>query len=122
MIGLRSTMSGMAAPSHIAARAASRGALRRAADARWASAMGSRLPPPPVQRVGPHRPAPRISPPRFTGRAHPSRAPEPPRRHHTLFGVLDVLHMLATIYKERGVYVRSLGDRLHCQIPGWGSS
>jgi len=42
--------------------------------------------------------------------------------NHTLFGVLDVPHMLAKIYKERGVYVRSLGDRLHFQIPGWGSS
>jgi hypothetical protein len=42
--------------------------------------------------------------------------------NHTLFGVLDVPHMLAKIYRERGVYVRSLGDRLHFQIPGWGSS
>jgi len=84
--------------------------------------MASRFQPPPVERVEPDRAAPRISPPWFTGEhidpAHPSLLVG----NHTLFGVLDVLHMLATIYKERGVYVRSLGDRLHCQIPGWGSS
>src|SRR5262245_2407718 len=108
MIGLRSTMSGMAAPSHIAARAASHGALRRAANARWSSAMASRFQPPPVERVEPDRAAPRISPSWFTGEhidpAHPSLLVG----NHTLFGVL---HMLAKIHKERGVYVRSLGDR-----------
>src|SRR5262245_35489427 len=80
MIGLRSTMSGMAAPSHIAARATSRGALWRAANARWSSAMASRFQPPPVERVEPYRAAPRVSPPWIAGRAHRSRAPEPPHR------------------------------------------
>ena len=41
--------------------------------------------------------------------------------NHTIFGVLDVPHMMTAIYRERGVFVRSLGDRLHFQVPGWGS-
>ncbi len=41
--------------------------------------------------------------------------------NHTIFGVLDVPHMMTAIYRERGVFVRSLGDRVHFQIPGWGS-
>jgi len=47
---------------------------------------------------------PRGSPGEHIDPAHPSLLVG----NHTLFGVL---HMLAKIHKERGVYVRSLGDR-----------
>src|SRR6185503_3751030 len=84
--------------------------------------MASRFQPPPVETVwsltAPLRAYHR---PWFSGLRHidPAR-PSLLVGNHTLYGVLDVPHMLAKIYKERGVYVRSLGDRLHFQIPGWG--
>lgn len=40
--------------------------------------------------------------------------------NHTIFGMLDIPHLGSAIYRERGVLVRSLGDRIHFQIPGWG--
>jgi len=40
--------------------------------------------------------------------------------NHTIFGMLDIPHLGLAIYRERGVMVRSLGDRVHFQIPGWG--
>ncbi len=40
--------------------------------------------------------------------------------NHTIFGILDIPHLGTAIYRERGVLVRSLGDRVHFQIPGWG--
>lgn len=40
--------------------------------------------------------------------------------NHTIFGILDVPHLVLAIYRQRGVLVRSLGDRLHFQVPGWG--
>ncbi len=40
--------------------------------------------------------------------------------NHTIFGVLDIAHLGVAIYRERGVLLRSLGDRVHFQIPGWG--
>jgi 1-acyl-sn-glycerol-3-phosphate acyltransferase len=59
--------------------------------------------------------------PWFTGLDHidPAR-PSLLVGNHTIFGMLDAPHMLARIYRDRGVYVRSLGDRFHFQIPGWG--
>ena len=41
--------------------------------------------------------------------------------NHTIYGLLDVPHLLTAIYRKRGVLVRSLGDRVHFQIPGWGA-
>lgn len=60
--------------------------------------------------------------PRFFGLANidPQR-PSLLVGNHTIFGVLDVPHLMTAIYRERGVFVRSLGDRLHFQVPGWGS-
>jgi 1-acyl-sn-glycerol-3-phosphate acyltransferase len=40
--------------------------------------------------------------------------------NHTIFGLLDIPHLGIAIYRERGVLVRSLGDRVHFQVPGWG--
>lgn len=39
--------------------------------------------------------------------------------NHTIFG-LDIPHLGVAIYRERGVILRSLGDRAHFRIPGWG--
>ncbi|MFO1392870.1 MAG: lysophospholipid acyltransferase family protein [Steroidobacteraceae bacterium] len=38
--------------------------------------------------------------------------------NHTVYGGLDAPHMVAQIYRDRGVLVRSLGDRVHFAIPG----
>jgi 1-acyl-sn-glycerol-3-phosphate acyltransferase len=38
--------------------------------------------------------------------------------NHTVYGGLDVPHMVAQIYRDRGVLVRSLGDRIHFTVPG----
>jgi len=40
--------------------------------------------------------------------------------NHTIYGLLDIPHLVAALYRERGVFVRGLGDRVHFQIPGWG--
>lgn len=60
--------------------------------------------------------------PRFFGleNIHP-QTPSLLVGNHTIFGILDVPHLVTAIYRERGVFVRSLGDRLHFQVPGWGS-
>lgn len=39
--------------------------------------------------------------------------------NHTLYGGLDGPLMLSGLYEKTGVYLRSLGDRLHFQVPGW---
>jgi 1-acyl-sn-glycerol-3-phosphate acyltransferase len=39
--------------------------------------------------------------------------------NHTLMGVLDVPLMLLGLYERCGVFVRSLGDHLHFQVPLW---
>lgn len=59
--------------------------------------------------------------PRFFGLDHidPAR-PSLLVGNHTIFGMLDIPHLGLAIYKKRGVLVRSLGDRIHFQIPGWG--
>lgn len=40
--------------------------------------------------------------------------------NHTIYGILDVPHLALAIYRRHGVFLRSLGDHLHFQIPGWG--
>jgi 1-acyl-sn-glycerol-3-phosphate acyltransferase len=39
--------------------------------------------------------------------------------NHTLYAIVDWPIFMGILYKERGVYVRSLADRLHYQIPYW---
>jgi 1-acyl-sn-glycerol-3-phosphate acyltransferase len=39
--------------------------------------------------------------------------------NHTLMGILDTPVMLAELRERRGVFLRSLGDHLHFQIPVW---
>ncbi len=39
--------------------------------------------------------------------------------NHTIFGVIDAPILLAQIYRERGVQIRTLADHAHYDIPGW---
>lgn len=41
--------------------------------------------------------------------------------NHTIYGVLDVPLLIAQIYRERGVLIRTLADHAHYDIPGWRS-
>lgn len=59
--------------------------------------------------------------PRFFGMEHiDPRRPSLLVGNHTIFGILDVPHLVLAIYRQHGVLVRSLGDRLHFLVPGWG--
>ena len=39
--------------------------------------------------------------------------------NHTIYGVIDGPIMLAQIYKEKGILIRTLADHAHYDIPGW---
>lgn len=41
--------------------------------------------------------------------------------NHTIYGVLDVSFFFAEIYRQKGIFLRALGDHLHFKIPGWRS-
>lgn len=40
--------------------------------------------------------------------------------NHTIFGVVDSPLLFAGLYERTGVYVRSLGDNYHFDVPRWG--
>ncbi len=49
---------------------------------------------------------------------------DPKRPHlfvgnHTMLGFIDVPLYFATLYRERGIFLRSLADHIHFAIPGW---
>ena len=59
--------------------------------------------------------------PRFFGLEHiDAKRPSLLVGNHTIYGVVDIPHLGAAIYHQRGVMVRGLGDRIHFAIPGWG--
>lgn len=39
--------------------------------------------------------------------------------NHTIFGVLDVPLLIAQVYREQGVLIRTLADHVHYDFPGW---
>jgi hypothetical protein len=39
--------------------------------------------------------------------------------NHTLYGVLDVPHLVHELYRVHGIYPRALGDRVHFIVPLW---
>lgn len=39
--------------------------------------------------------------------------------NHTIYGVLDVPLLIAQVYREKGVLIRTLADHAHYDIPGW---
>ncbi len=41
--------------------------------------------------------------------------------NHTIYGVIDVPLLIAQLYKETGVLVRSLADHAHYKVPVWRS-
>lgn len=49
----------------------------------------------------------------------PDRGPLLVVGNHTLFGVLDAPMMLYELYAKRGIFLRSLGDHRHFQVPIW---
>lgn len=40
--------------------------------------------------------------------------------NHTIYGVLDVGIYAAHLYREKGIYLRGLGDYFHFKVPVWG--
>jgi 1-acyl-sn-glycerol-3-phosphate acyltransferase len=40
--------------------------------------------------------------------------------NHTLFGLLDVPLMFFELWKQRGIFLRGLGDHIHFKVPVWG--
>ena len=41
--------------------------------------------------------------------------------NHTIYGVYDVPLLVAQVYKEKGLLIRTLADHTHYDIPGWRS-
>jgi len=58
--------------------------------------------------------------PWFTGLEHvdPAR-PTMFVGNHTLYGVIDVMHIVHELYRVHGIFPRALGDRLHFAVPLW---
>lgn len=40
--------------------------------------------------------------------------------NHCIFGVIDSPLFMSELYRQTGVYPRSLGDHFHWDVPGWG--
>lgn len=40
--------------------------------------------------------------------------------NHCIFGVIDSPLFMCELYRQTGVYPRSLGDHFHWNVPGWG--
>lgn len=39
--------------------------------------------------------------------------------NHTIYGVIDAFLCFAKLYRNKGIFVRGLGDNIHFKIPGW---
>jgi 1-acyl-sn-glycerol-3-phosphate acyltransferase len=40
--------------------------------------------------------------------------------NHTLYGLLDIPHLLLKVLDEHDLMLRSMGHRAHFRVPGWG--
>lgn len=40
--------------------------------------------------------------------------------NHTLLGFLDIPLFFRELWREKGIFLNALGDRVHFRIPGWG--
>jgi 1-acyl-sn-glycerol-3-phosphate acyltransferase len=62
----------------------------------------------------------RFTDPLFLGLEHiPADRPLLFVGNHTLYGVLDAPLLFAELYRQKGIFLRSLGDHAHFQVPGW---
>lgn len=39
--------------------------------------------------------------------------------NHTLYGMLDIPHLYFALLREKGIWLRSMGDRAHFKVPAW---
>ena len=39
--------------------------------------------------------------------------------NHTLYGIVDIPHLMVALWRRRGIKLRSLGDHAHFKVPGW---
>ncbi len=39
--------------------------------------------------------------------------------NHTLYGVVDIPHLMVALWRRRGIKLRSLGDHAHFKVPVW---
>jgi 1-acyl-sn-glycerol-3-phosphate acyltransferase len=61
-----------------------------------------------------------ITSPRFVGLDRvPDTRPLLFVGNHTVWGVLDVPLLFAALWEKKGIFLRSLGDHVHFQVPGW---
>jgi 1-acyl-sn-glycerol-3-phosphate acyltransferase len=61
-----------------------------------------------------------LTSPKFYGTQHvPRDRPVLVVANHTVMGVLDVPFLVLGLYEQRGVFLRSMGDHLHFQVPLW---
>lgn len=61
-----------------------------------------------------------LTAPKFYGVEHvPAERPVLLVANHTVMGVLDVPFLVLGLYEQRGVFLRSMGDHLHFQVPLW---
>ncbi len=62
-----------------------------------------------------------ITDPVFFGMEHiPKRGPVLFVGNHTIYGLLDLPLMVMHVHRERGLFMRGLGDRAHFHVPLWG--
>ena len=84
----------------------------------------TRYTPPPVGELRRRlRPLARWFDPQFSGLGNVDAAvPSLYVGNHTIYGIIDSPLIFAGLYERTGVFVRSLGDHYHFDIPGWGDS
>lgn len=39
--------------------------------------------------------------------------------NHTLYGIVDIPHLMVALWRRRGIKLRALGDHAHFKVPGW---
>jgi len=40
--------------------------------------------------------------------------------NHTLYGIVDIPHLMVALWRRRGIKLRALGDHAHFKVPVWG--
>jgi 1-acyl-sn-glycerol-3-phosphate acyltransferase len=92
------------------------------AEARWVRTPAGHRPTPAAVGLvrGALAPWRWLTAPRSTGLEHlPRDRPALLAGNHTTFAVFDAPLLLLAIYEARGIFPRTVGDRLHFHVPGW---